>query len=68
MKFTVVLVKTEEGFSISVPTLPGCYSQGETEAEALENIQDAIQDYIEVTREMNTPIEHIFIREVEVDV
>jgi predicted RNase H-like HicB family nuclease len=68
MKFTVVLVKTEEGFSISAPTLPGCYSQGATKAEALENIQDAIQGYIEVTREMNVPLAQITIHEVEVDV
>jgi predicted RNase H-like HicB family nuclease len=64
MKYTVVLVKTDQGYSISAPTLLGCYSQGSTEAKALENIQDAIQGYVEVTREMNVPIAQIFIREV----
>jgi predicted RNase H-like HicB family nuclease len=46
MKYFVVLKKTEEGYSISCPGLPGCWSQGETEAEAMENIQDAIQEYL----------------------
>ena len=46
MKYLVVLKKTEEGYSVSCPGLPGCWSQGETEAEAMENIQDAIQEYL----------------------
>jgi len=47
MTFKVQLVKTHEGFSIWCPALPGCASQGETEAEALENIQEAIAAYLE---------------------
>jgi predicted RNase H-like HicB family nuclease len=35
----------EEGISVSVPGLPGCWFEGETEEEALEKIQDAIQEY-----------------------
>jgi predicted RNase H-like HicB family nuclease len=46
MKYKVVLHESEEGFSVSCPGLPGCWSQGETEAEALANIQDAIQEYL----------------------
>jgi predicted RNase H-like HicB family nuclease len=46
MKYFVVLKKTEEGFSVSCPGLPGCWSQGETEEEAIENIQDAIREYL----------------------
>lgn len=42
MKYKVVLNESEEGFSVSCPGLPGCWSQGATEEEALENIQDAI--------------------------
>ena len=42
----MVLNESEEGFSVSCPGLPGCWSQGETEAEALENIQDAIREYL----------------------
>jgi predicted RNase H-like HicB family nuclease len=47
MRYKVVLQHTEEGYTVSVPGLPGCWSQGETEAEALESIQDALQGYRE---------------------
>jgi predicted RNase H-like HicB family nuclease len=43
--YKIVLVKAEEGYSVSVPGLPGCWSQGSTEEEALANVQDAIQEY-----------------------
>lgn len=46
MKYKVVLKKSEEGYSAHVPGLPGCWSQGETEPEALENIEDAIREYL----------------------
>lgn len=46
MKYRIALIESEEGFSVSCPGLPGCFSQGETEAEALENIQIAIQEYL----------------------
>ena len=39
-------IPTEEGISVSVPALPGCWSEGDTEEEALANIQDAIRDYL----------------------
>ena len=51
MTYTVVLQKTDEGFSVSCPGLPGCWSQGATEQEALENIQAAIQEYLAAARE-----------------
>ena len=66
MKYSVVLKQSDEGFAISVPSLPGCHSQGETEAEALENIQDAIEGYLIVTAQMNQVFENIFVREVEI--
>ncbi|MBI5695584.1 MAG: type II toxin-antitoxin system HicB family antitoxin [Nitrospirae bacterium] len=47
MKYKVNLQKTDEGYAVSVPGLPGCWSQGATEAEALENIKDAIESYLE---------------------
>jgi len=47
MRYKVDLKKTEEGYSIWCPGLPGCWSQGQTEAEALENIKDAITAYLE---------------------
>jgi predicted RNase H-like HicB family nuclease len=46
MKSKVVLHQSEEGYSVSCPGLPGCWSQGETESEAIANIQDAIQEYL----------------------
>ena len=52
MRYKVALRKTEEGYSVSCPGLPGCWSQGETEGEALENIADAIRAYLTVAEEM----------------
>ena len=46
MNYKVVIHESEEGFSVSCPGLPGCWSQGATEKEALENIQDAIREYL----------------------
>ena len=46
MNYKVVVHESEEGFGVSCPGLPGCWSQGQTEAEALENIQDAIREYL----------------------
>ena len=51
MKFEVVLKKSEEGYSVHCPVLRGCWSQGETENEAIENIRDAIQLYLETVRD-----------------
>jgi predicted RNase H-like HicB family nuclease len=65
MKFKVALYTSEEGFSVSVPSLPGCWSQGTTEEEALANIADAIRDYLEAEDE---PPEGARIREIEVAV
>lgn len=46
MTYPIALRKTEEGYSVSCPELPGCCSQGATEEEALENIRSAIQEYL----------------------
>jgi predicted RNase H-like HicB family nuclease len=51
MKYLVMPQRTEEGFSVSCPELPGCWSQGETEQEALENIQAAIEEHLAAVRE-----------------
>jgi predicted RNase H-like HicB family nuclease len=50
--YRVVLRHSEEGYSVSCPGLPGCWSQGATEEEALANIQVAIQEYIEAAEEL----------------
>jgi len=46
MRYKIALRQSEEGFSVSCPALPGCWSQGETEQEAIANIKDAIQEYL----------------------
>ncbi len=46
MKYRVVLIESEEGFSISCPALRGCHSQGKTRGEALENIREAIGEWL----------------------
>ena len=46
MKYRVVLIESEEGFSVSCPALKGCHSQGQTREEALENIRDAIREWL----------------------
>jgi len=65
MRYKVSLHKSEEGFSVSVPGLPGCWSQGRTEQEALENIQDAIREYLAAVEGLLKKDE---VREVEVTV
>ena len=63
MRYRVLLQKTEEGFSVSCPGLPGCWSAGETEEQALENIQDAIREYLAVRDEL---LRDGDVREIEV--
>jgi predicted RNase H-like HicB family nuclease len=46
MNYKVLVNESEEGFSVSCPGLPGCWSQGDTETEALENVKDAIREYL----------------------
>jgi len=63
MKYRIALHKSEEGYSVSVPGLPGCWSQGATEEEALENIREAIREYLSV---INEQLRGEDIREIEV--
>ena len=52
MEYSVVVHKAEEGgFWVEVPALPGCYSQGETVEDTLENVREAIDLYLEVLTE-----------------
>ena len=59
----MALTKTEEGYSVCCPGLPGCWSQGTNEEEALANIRDAIQEYLEVARQLASDAQ---AREVDV--
>ena len=65
MKYKVLLQQSEEGISVSCPGLPGCWSQGRTEQEALENIRDAIREYLEAVAES---LQDADVREIEVTV
>jgi predicted RNase H-like HicB family nuclease len=65
MRYRVVLIESEEGFAIRCPGLPGCWSQGKTEAEAIENIKEAIREYLTA---INEETAGEMTREVEVAV
>ena len=65
MKYKIVFEKTEEGYSVHCPALPGCWSQGETELEATENIKDAIQEYLAA---INESFKDAHVRKIEVAV
>ena len=55
MRYQVRLKESEEGYAIWCPSLPRCWSQGDTEAEAIENIKEAIQDYLVGLKQISSP-------------
>ncbi|MEW6753789.1 MAG: type II toxin-antitoxin system HicB family antitoxin [Candidatus Latescibacterota bacterium] len=63
MKYRIALRHTDEGYSVSVPGLPGCWSQGATEEEALQSIRAAIEEYLAVRDDL---LQGAVVREVEV--
>jgi predicted RNase H-like HicB family nuclease len=63
MKYKVVMERSDEGYSVSVPGLPGCWSQGASEAEAIASIRDAISEYLAVRDEL---LRGAVVREVEI--
>ena len=65
MRYKVVLQHSEEGVAASVPGLPGCWTQGADEKEALENIRSAIQEYLAAVSDETRGAD---VREVEVTV
>lgn len=64
MRYKVILEQSADGFAVSVLGLPGCHSQGKTEPEALQNISEAIYEYLEVVNEL---AQLKLVREVEID-
>lgn len=58
-RYIVSLRKTDEGYSVWAPGLPGCWSQGDTEEEALANIRDAIREYLAAARQLATADEEV---------
>jgi predicted RNase H-like HicB family nuclease len=68
MKFVVTVDRDEDGAFVSeCPAIPGCVSQGQTEKEALENIQDAIRQCLEVRAELGMPLT-VAVHQVEIGV
>ena len=61
MRYKVSVKRTEDGYAVWCPGLPGCWSQGTTEEEALENIRDAIQAYLETVEELTQNKESRFV-------
>ena len=65
MKYRITLIEHEEGVSVSCPALPGCHSQGSTRDEAVENIKDAIREWLAAESD---EAESVSVSEVEVTV
>ena len=65
MKYKIVLRQSDEGYSVSVAGLPGCWSQGATEQEAIENITDAIREYLAA---LNDLLRDADVREIDLAV
>ena len=59
MKYRVVLIESDEGFAVSCPALRGCHSQGTTVEEALENIKEAIRDWLAVDDQQRSELKVI---------
>lgn len=68
MKFNIILEPAEEGgFNVTVPALDGCFTQGDTEEEAIENAKEAIRTYLEGLEKLNQikSRPNVMIKEVE---
>jgi len=55
MDFIVILVEEEKGYSVQVPALPGCHTEGDTLDEALANAKEAIECYLESVEKDEMP-------------
>ncbi len=65
MNYKVIIETQEEGgYTVYVPYLPGCVSQGKTTEEAMTNIKEAIEIYLESLRERNIPLPSVWEEEV----
>jgi len=65
VEYKIALYESDEGYSPSVPGLPGCWSQGATREEARANIADAIREYLAVVEEL---LEDAEVQEIELTV
>jgi len=67
MRFKVILEESDEGgYTVYVPSLPGCISEGETKEKALKNIQEAIELYLEPVEDDWILDEKDLVQEIEV--
>ncbi len=65
MRLKVILEESDEGgFTVYVPSLPGCISEGDTEQEAMENIREAVELYLEEVDDDNPPSEKVKVLEL----
>ncbi len=64
MQYKVELIKSEEGYAVGCPDLPGCWSQGQTEEEALANLKEALELHFEPPQPTRMPE----VRTIEVEV
>lgn len=62
MKYRIKIIKSEEGYAVWCPDLPGCASQGTTEEEAISNIREAIEDYLQVRDELLSKEKNIVVK------
>ena len=65
MRYKIALHQSDEGYSVSILGLPGCWSAGRTEEEALVNIEAAIREYLSVVEDL---LEDAEVREIELAV
>jgi predicted RNase H-like HicB family nuclease len=66
MRLKVVLEPSEEGgYTVYVPSLPGCISEGDSVEEAVKNIKEAIELYLAPLDADATPADHLLVQEVE---
>lgn len=65
VRYKIALYRSDEGYSVSIPGLPGCWSEGRTEEEALANIEVAIREYLSVVEDL---LEDAEVREIELAV
>ena len=56
MEYNVVLIKSDEGYAVGCPALPGCWSQGPTREDALDNIRCAIREVLDVRAELDAEL------------
>ena len=66
MRFKIVLEESDEGgYTVYVPSLPGCISEGNTKEEALKNIQEAIELYLEPVEDDWLADDKMLVQEIE---